>query len=55
MDPNTGYVPYSKKVPTTGYVPYSKQMGSINFCPECGKKVLRNGVKFCTNCGFSLK
>jgi len=40
---------------TTGYVPYSKQMRSINFCPECGKKILHAGVKFCTNCGFNLK
>jgi ribosomal protein L32 len=40
---------------TTGYVPYAKQMRSINFCPECGKKILHTGVKFCTNCGFNLK
>jgi len=55
MDPNTGYLPYSKTVPNTGYIPYAKQMGSVNFCPECGKKVLHTGVKFCTNCGFNLK
>jgi hypothetical protein len=55
MDPNTGYVPYSKTVPNTGYIPYAKQLGSVNFCPECGKKVLHTGVKFCTNCGFNLK
>ena len=39
---------------TTNYVPYSKQMGSLNFCPECGYKVLHTGVKFCTNCGFKF-
>ena len=40
--------------PNTGYVPYKKQMGSVNFCPECGKKILHTGVKFCTNCGFKI-
>ena len=43
-----------KMDPNTSYVPYSKQMGILNFCPECGHKVLHTGVKFCTNCGFNL-
>ena len=39
---------------TNKYVPYPKQMGILNFCPECGHKVLHTGVKFCTNCGFKI-
>jgi len=36
------------------YLPVSKPIGSLNFCPECGYKVLHTGVKFCTNCGFKF-
>ncbi len=48
------YIIPHKMDTTTGYVPYSKKMGSLNFCPECGYKVLHTGVKFCTNCGFKF-
>ena len=34
------------------YAPVSKMMGSLNFCPECGNKLLIADAKFCTNCGF---
>ena len=48
------YIVQPKMETANNYVPYSKQMGSLNFCPECGHKILRTGVKFCTNCGFKF-
>ena len=36
------------------YVPVSKTMGSLNFCPECGHKILQTDAHFCTNCGFKF-
>ena len=30
-------------------------IGQINFCPECGQKLIQKGSKFCVNCGFELK
>ena len=37
-----------------GYVPVSKTMGSLNFCPECGHKILQADMNFCTSCGFKF-
>ncbi|NVM19017.1 MAG: zinc ribbon domain-containing protein [Candidatus Lokiarchaeota archaeon] len=36
------------------YIPMSKSMGSLNFCPECGYKLLQADANFCTNCGFKF-
>ncbi len=37
------------------YFPVSKTIGSLNYCPECGFKILQNfDAKFCTNCGFKF-
>lgn len=36
-------------------IPVSTKMGSLNYCPECGFKILQNfDAKFCTNCGFKF-
>jgi hypothetical protein len=36
------------------YVPIAKPMGHLNFCPECGYKILQADMNFCTSCGFKF-
>ncbi len=36
------------------YIPVSKTMGSLNYCPECGNKILYADAKFCTNCSYKF-
>jgi len=35
-------------------IPVSKTMGNLNYCPECGYKILQANASFCTNCGFKF-
>lgn len=44
------YVP-PKVEPVTQYIPVIKSAETRMFCHECGKKVIRVDVKFCTRCG----
>ena len=52
-DVATRYVSPNTDVDTR-YIPTSTPMGARNYCPECGHKILRADVRFCTNCGFQL-
>lgn len=36
-------------------VPVSLISSSIQFCPECGEKIIGTGQNFCTKCGLDLK
>ncbi len=36
------------------HIPVSKTMGSLNYCPECGHKILQADTIFCTECGFKF-
>lgn len=40
---------FKKKGPTI------KSMGGLNFCSECGKKIISVTQRFCMNCGFELQ
>ncbi|NHJ21655.1 MAG: zinc ribbon domain-containing protein [Candidatus Lokiarchaeota archaeon] len=51
--PRNDIVP-SKTDVATRYNPPSTAMKILNYCPECGNKVLRADTKFCTNCGFKF-
>jgi hypothetical protein len=35
--------------------PIIKSMGGLNFCPECGQKIISVTQRFCMNCGFELQ
>jgi hypothetical protein len=35
--------------------PIIKSMGGLNFCPECGQKIISATQRFCMNCGFELQ
>ncbi len=35
--------------------PIIKSEGGLNFCPECGQKILSTAQRFCMNCGFELQ
>ena len=48
------YIIPSKIDTINKYVPYSKQMGRLNFCPECGYKILQADTNFCVSCGFKF-
>ena len=43
-----------KMDPIKGYFPVSKTMGKLNFCPECGYKILQADANFCISCGFKF-
>lgn len=36
------------------YNPVSIPIGTLNYCPQCGFKLLKPDLNFCTNCGFKL-
>ena len=36
------------------YTSVLKTMGSLNYCSECGYKILQADARFCTNCGFKF-
>ncbi|MBY8984668.1 MAG: zinc-ribbon domain-containing protein [Candidatus Lokiarchaeota archaeon] len=35
-------------------MPVDSIVGQVNYCPDCGSKVVQNS-KFCINCGFELR
>lgn len=35
--------------------PITKSMGVLNFCPECGEKIISETQRFCMQCGFDLQ
>ena len=35
-------------------IPTEVTVGQINFCPDCGKRILNEESRFCTNCGFEI-
>lgn len=43
-----------KMDPIKEYLPLSKTMGKLNFCPECGYKILLADANFCISCGFKF-
>jgi hypothetical protein len=36
------------------YTPVSIPIGNLNYCPQCGFKLIKPDLNFCTNCGFKL-
>lgn len=44
-----------KKIRSTPKTPVVAKIGRLNFCPECGKKILSKENKFCNHCGFEMK
>ena len=35
--------------------PITKPMDVLNFCPECGEKIISETQRFCMQCGFDLQ
>ena len=36
------------------YTPVSVPLGNLNYCPQCGFRLVKPDLNFCTNCGFKL-